>query len=64
MVNQLLETGSIFCGIVWSSLRGNICYYIFRLFRGYKEEEDYDYDDSSAENHLDSIVQVLFYLCQ
>jgi len=35
-----------------------------RLFRGYNANEDYvDVDDEkTAENHLDSIVQVFFFL--
>ena len=45
---------------VWS---GDLFAIICRLFRGYNEEEDYDYDETTVENHLDSIVQVLFSFC-
>ena len=67
LVNQLLETGNEY------GQSGQVIYWLLcRLFKGYKEEveeEDYDYDyvnvvgEETVEKHFDSIVQVLFSLC-
>ena len=65
MVNQLLETGNEY------GHSGHVSYLLLcRLFKGYQdvEEEDYNYDyvndddEKTVENQFDSIVQVLFYL--
>ena len=65
MVNQLLETGNEY------GQSGHVIYLLLcRLFKGYQDVEEEDYNDDYAndddgktvENHFDSIVQVLFSL--
>ena len=56
--SPLLEIGAVHTD--WKK-KGNFQYFFLfiRLFKGYKEEEDYDYyDNYTADVEIDSIVQV------
>ena len=54
MESPLLEIGA-----VHTDWKLSIFFLFIRLFKGYKEEEDYDYyDNHTADVEIDSIVQV------
>ena len=54
-----LESPLLEIGAVHTDWKLSIFFLFIRLFKGYKEEEDYDYyDNYTADVEIDSIVQV------